>query len=385
MKVPAKNSDMYLELDKKISMTLETSINREESKEGATLNSGPRASYGGSNTLGQNDLFSIVQSIDTLEYNAFNLDKATNYNPLYFSLKFFYLKYDWKTEFGMEDSTISNYAYTLQRLYHVHNSYHNAIHAADIVQFLYYFIHACKGREIFNITKEMFLSIIIAAAGHDVDHPGHNNHFEMKTRSMLATIYNDKSVLENHHAATTFKIAKNDEANIFANLDLETYKSVREWVIDLIMATDMTQHFPNLNQLKAKQDAGETNLMGEDQKIGLKNLMHACDIGNPARPHEVALEWTFRILDEFFSQGDKERNANLEITMLCDRYTTNTSKSQIGFINFMVSPLFVCVTNMVPAGSKTLECLKNNKEYWESKIEYYEEELKKLVKRSEEK
>jgi len=60
MKVPAKNSDMYLELDKKISMTLETSINREESKEGATLNSGPRASYGGSNTLGQNDLFSIV-------------------------------------------------------------------------------------------------------------------------------------------------------------------------------------------------------------------------------------------------------------------------------------------------------------------------------------
>jgi len=48
---------------------------------------------------------------------------------------------------------------------------------------------------------------MIAAAGHDVDHPGHNNMFEMKNKSVLATIYNDKSVLENHHVATLFKIS----------------------------------------------------------------------------------------------------------------------------------------------------------------------------------
>ena len=97
------------------------------------------------------------------------------------------------------------------------------------------------------------------------------------------------------------------------------------------------------------------------------------------------MEWTFRILDEFFSQGDKERNANYEITMLCDRYTTNVAKSQIGFINFMVQPLFEVVNQMVPEAGQTLEYLKSNRTYWEGKIEYYEKEMQELQKRSEEK
>ena len=95
----------------------------------------------------------------------------------------------------------------------------------------------------------------------------------------------------------------------------------------MILATDMSMHFANLNSIKSKIDSGEADLMQEDQKMALDNIMHAADIGNPARQKEVALEWTFRILDEFFGQGDKERNANLEITMLCDRYTTNVAKS----------------------------------------------------------
>jgi len=66
-------------------------------------------------------------------------------------------------------------------MYHVQNSYHNAIHAADVVQFVYWMLHKCNGREIFNVTKEIFFSVIIAAAGHDVDHPGHNNQYELKT------------------------------------------------------------------------------------------------------------------------------------------------------------------------------------------------------------
>lgn len=59
---------------------------------------------------------------------------------------------------------------------------------------------------------------MIASAGHDVDHPGHNNMFEMKNKSVLATIYNDKSVLENHHVATLFKISQCKEAGIFDEL-----------------------------------------------------------------------------------------------------------------------------------------------------------------------
>ena len=47
---------------------------------------------------------------------------------------------------------------------------------------------------------------LVAAAVHDVDHPGRSNHFLIETSDDLAVLYNDNSVLENHHLAVAFKI-----------------------------------------------------------------------------------------------------------------------------------------------------------------------------------
>ena len=58
----------------------------------------------------------------------------------------------------------------------------------------------------------------------------------------------------------------------------------------------------------------------------MKALVHAADIGNPARPFELAREWSLRILSEFFSQGDREKSLGLEVTNLCDRKTVNIAK-----------------------------------------------------------
>jgi hypothetical protein len=57
--------------------------------------------------------------------------------------------------------------------------------------------------------------LIISAAAHDVDHPGNNNLLEIKTKSKLATLYNDQSVLESHHAATFFFLIEDEGCNIF--------------------------------------------------------------------------------------------------------------------------------------------------------------------------
>jgi high affinity cAMP-specific and IBMX-insensitive 3',5'-cyclic phosphodiesterase 8 len=53
-------------------------------------------------------------------------------------------------------------------------------------------------------------SLYIASAAHDVDHPGTNNLYETKTRSKLATLYNDVAILESHHAATFFFLVEDD-------------------------------------------------------------------------------------------------------------------------------------------------------------------------------
>ena len=45
-------------------------------------------------------------------------------------------------------------------------------------------------------------------------------------------------------------------------------------------------------------------------------------------------EWVDLVFIEFFNQGDVEKKYNLPVTILCDRDTTDTVNSQIGFINF---------------------------------------------------
>ena len=51
---------------------------------------------------------------------------------------------------------------------------------------------------------EVFAALV-GAAVHDVDHPGRSNQFLIETNNPLAVLYNDNSVLENHHLAVAFQ------------------------------------------------------------------------------------------------------------------------------------------------------------------------------------
>ena len=49
-------------------------------------------------------------------------------------------------------------------------------------------------------------------------------------------------------------------------------------------------------------------------------IIHASDISNPLKIWSCAFEWNTRVLDEFWRQGDKERELGIPISYLCDRY-----------------------------------------------------------------
>eukprot|EP00493_Phyllostaurus_siculus_P003374 UN03389 len=56
-------------------------------------------------------------------------------------------------------------------------------------------------------------------------------------------------------------------------------------------------------------------------------------------------------MDEFFKQGDKEKDLNLPVSPLCDRAKTDIDASEVGFIKFVVKPwfesLFECSSSAV--------------------------------------
>ena len=43
------------------------------------------------------------------------------------------------------------------------------------------------------------LILVVSCIGHDINHPGYNNAYQINARTDLAILYSDVSPLENHH------------------------------------------------------------------------------------------------------------------------------------------------------------------------------------------
>ena len=71
----------------------------------------------------------------------------------------------------------------------------------------------------------------------DYDHPGVNNNFLINTYDTRAILYNDKSILENHHLASAFAILAKEDCNFINSLSKQEFKSMREVVIEMVFAT----------------------------------------------------------------------------------------------------------------------------------------------------
>jgi cAMP-specific phosphodiesterase 4 len=63
-------------------------------------------------------------------------------------------------------------------------------------------------------------------------------------------MYNDESVLENHHLAVAFKLLQEENCDILVNLSKKQRQSFRKMVIDMVLATDMSKHMSLLADLK---------------------------------------------------------------------------------------------------------------------------------------
>lgn len=107
------------------------------------------------------------------------------------------------------------------------NSYHNNTHAADVTQTAVVILESFK-RQVKDISKLEYFSVIIAAAVHDLGHLGVNNDFLINSRHPRATTYNDKSVNENFHIGRAFAIARESpDLDIFDKFSIDEQKQVR--------------------------------------------------------------------------------------------------------------------------------------------------------------
>ncbi|XP_078196739.1 cGMP-inhibited 3',5'-cyclic phosphodiesterase 3B isoform X3 [Callithrix jacchus] len=158
-----------------------------------------------------------------------------------------------------------------------------------------------------NIPALELMALYVAAAMHDYDHPGRTNAFLVATNAPQAVLYNDKSVLENHHAASAWNLyLSRPEYNFLLNLDHVEFKRFRFLVIEAILATDLKKHFDFLAEFNSK--ANDVNSNGiewrneNDRLLVCQVCIKLADINGPAKVRDLHLKWTEGIVNEFYEQ-----------------------------------------------------------------------------------
>ena len=258
------------------------------------------------------------------------------------------------------------------------NPYHNNIHAADVLQTTHALLQI-GGADLMGIYSSLeVFTILIAAALHDVQHPGTNNNYQVNKQTEVAELYNDRSVLENMHATRASQLLKesggehkNITDGIYGTMGKNQRVQVRTGIIRSILSTDMSHHFKvtakmerhigevldeinsELMELPESSPAPLLSRLNKSQHSKLRELLlpfilHNADISNPAKPPDISNQWKDCCYDEFFLQGDKEAEEGMPVSPLCDRSTTNPSEGQVGFITYVVKPSFLVLQKCLP-------------------------------------
>ncbi|XP_061425113.1 high affinity cAMP-specific 3',5'-cyclic phosphodiesterase 7A-like isoform X2 [Lethenteron reissneri] len=271
-------------------------------------------------------------------FDMFLFDRLTNGNSLVSLTCHLFNFHGLIQHFQLDMVKLRGFLVMVQEDYHNQNPYHNAVHAADVTQAMHCYLREPK--LAVHLTRRDIMLGLLAASAHDVDHPGVNQPFLIKTHHHLASLYHNSSVLENHHWRSTVGMLR--ESGLFAHLPMDERLQMERDLGSLILATDISRQNEFLSQFKSHLDKGDLCLEEAPHRHFILQIALKCaDICNPCRVWDTSKRWSEKVCEEFFKQGDMERKWRLEISPLCDRYTQTVPNIQIGFMTFVVEPLFM--------------------------------------------
>jgi len=317
----------------------------------------------------------ILRTASQWQWNAFDLRDATGDKPLS-CLAFWVFQHAGLVDhFSLQVGPLCAFLRRVEQGYADH-PYHNRTHVADVLQTVF----KCLTSGGMPVTKEDMLVCFLAAIVHDFEHTGLTNDFLVATEHPLAIVYNDYSPHENHHASAAWKLVTRPEYDFLP--DKSRRAVIRHAMIELVLATDMRNHFTILNQFTNRfnliEDYGGRSSTSPNQpdyrasllpdldekKLLLQVLLKASDLSHLSATHAVHVRWVTLLEREFFAQGDLEKQLGLEVTPLFDRAKGGVTKSQVSFFDIVGAPLFAALTAVAQDTSPLLTAVMANRNAW---------------------
>ncbi|KAJ1367277.1 3',5'-cyclic-nucleotide phosphodiesterase pde1 [Parelaphostrongylus tenuis] len=252
------------------------------------------------------EIAELLREINSWSFNPFLVNEVSEGHVLKYVGFELFNKYGFMDRFKIPLPAFENFLHALEQGYSKHNNpYHNVVHAADVTQSSHFMLSQTG---LANSLGDLeLLAVLFGALIHDYEHTGHTNNFHIQSGEL------------------------------------------RNMVIEIVLATDMSTHFVQIKTMKNMLSLPE----GIDKNKALCLIVHACDISHPSKPWLLHQRWTEGVLEEFFRQGDLEASMGLPYSPLCDRHTVLVADSQIEHVHivadFIMFPAVICPAVVLPS------------------------------------
>uniref|UniRef100_A0A1I8IRR7 Phosphodiesterase n=1 Tax=Macrostomum lignano TaxID=282301 RepID=A0A1I8IRR7_9PLAT len=303
------------------------------------------------------ELLAYLDNDDDWSFDIIELERVTEKKPMVYLAMKTLQRFNVCHFLQCSEDTMLKWLQVIQDHYHADNCYHNATHGADVMQSSAYFLERDRIKSIFDEMDEV--ASLLGALVHDLDHPGRTNPFLINSQHKLAILYNDITVLESHHVSLAFQLTtRDDRINIFKNMSREDYKTLRQSMIDIVLATEMAKHFEHVGKF-ANQIVAP--LVAKEGEEGAERITEEEALEMLTKSENRTL--IKRVLIKC-SDTDEEKSKGLPIVMpVFDRTTCNMPHSQTSFIDFFLREMFSAWHAFCDV-PQLVENLNNNYAYW---------------------
>mmetsp|Transcript_38055 Transcript_38055/g.96311 ORF Transcript_38055/g.96311 Transcript_38055/m.96311 type:complete len:570 (+) Transcript_38055:704-2413(+) len=282
----------------------------------------------------------------------------------------------------LDRAKLKMYLERLDSFYRADNLYHNAWHAADVVQRVAVIMAAINLPMLSFENQITYLAAILGAAVHDADHPGRDNKFMIRNDSELAQRFNDQHVLENHSINLCLEMMREEGTNFLEGSRLnsrKTWLKFKARLINVVLATDMANHFDILSKFKSTfmgsaVDATDEERMQPNMELILQMVIKCADLGHCTMMRKTHLFWSKCLEEEFFLQGDQEKATGTkpsELSPLTDRDQLGAMSpgNQIGFFNYIILPMYNALAATFPGTAPLSRQAEENWMFWKAELE----------------
>lgn len=119
---------------------------------------------------------------------------------------------------------LKTYLERVDSFYQAENMYHNAWHAADVVQRVAVIMAGINLPMTAFDNQVTYLAAILGAAIHDAAHPGRDNKFMIRHEEVLARRFNNQHVLENHSLHLCLEMMREEGTDFLEGSRLKSRK-----------------------------------------------------------------------------------------------------------------------------------------------------------------